>query len=208
VKLNWLGRAAMNNAARAGLQRRYVVPTLRRLGGAFVPNLALEVGCGGGAGINLVREGFGARRVLAFDLDPRMIARARRRLAVRPGGRALLALGDATEIPAGDGSFDAVFDFGAIHLVPEWEKALDEVRRVLRPGGAYFFEWVTGRALRAFYPAVTEGFRGMTVPDAAGLLDALERRGIVVGRNFVRPRPLAATNLVGDVIGVGRVAIS
>ena len=204
MRLNWLGRAAMNNAARAALQRNFVAASLWKLGGAPVPGVALEVGCGGGVGLELIRERFGAARALGLDLDPKMIARARRRL----GAGALLALADATRIPAADGSFDSVFDFGAIHLVPEWQTALDEVRRVLRPGGTYYFEWVTGRALRALYPAVTEGFRGMRVPDADGLLAALERRGIVVGRNVLRPRVLPWTNLVGDVIGAGRVATS
>lgn len=208
MKLNWLGRAAMNNAARAGLQRHVVAPILERLSGLSSPGWILEVGCGGGAGVALLRDKFEAARILAFDLDPRMIARARGRPGPGVDRRVLLALGDATAIPAPAASFDAVFDFGAIHLVAEWERALDEVRRVLRPGGVYCFEWVTGRALRALYPAVTEGFRRMAAPDAGALLAALERRGVVVGRNVARPRLLAATNLVGDVIGVGRVATS
>ena len=183
MKLNWLGRAAMNNAARAALQRNFVADSLFELGGTPRPGPALEVGCGGGVGLELIRERFGATHAVGLDLDPKMI-------------------------PAADRSFDAVFDFGAIHLVPEWEAALDEVRRVLRPGGAYYFEWVTGRALRALYPAVTEGFRGMAVPDPFALIAALARRGIAVGDRFVRPGLLAWTNLVGDVIGVGRVPAS
>lgn len=204
MKLNWLGRAAMNNAARAALQRNFVADSLFELGGTPNPGPALEVGCGGGVGLELIRERFGATHAVGLDLDPKMIARARRRL----GGGALLALADAARIPAADRSFDAVFDFGALHLVPEWETALDEVRRVLRPGGAYYFEWVTGRALRALYPAVTEGFRAMAVPDPFALIAALGRRGIAVGDRFVRPGLLAWTNLVGDVIGVGKVPAS
>jgi len=74
-----------------------------------------------------------------------MIARARRRLWDSNERRAALVLGDVTVLPAADSSFDAVFDYGAIHFVADWQRALDEVRRVLRPGGRYFFEWVTGR---------------------------------------------------------------
>ncbi|HEX7794194.1 MAG TPA: class I SAM-dependent methyltransferase, partial [Vicinamibacterales bacterium] len=45
-------------------------------------------------------------------------------------------------------SFDAVFDFGILHHIPDWQKAVREIARVLRPGGLFFFEEVTGQALQ------------------------------------------------------------
>lgn len=44
-------------------------------------------------------------------------------------------------------SYDAVFDFGIIHHVPMWRKAVSEVSRVLRAEGRFFFEEVTSQAL-------------------------------------------------------------
>jgi ubiquinone/menaquinone biosynthesis C-methylase UbiE len=61
-----------------------------------------------------------------------MVERTRRRLAGRAGTR--VSLGHAARIEASDGSFDAVFDFGAIHQMPDWPAAVAEVRRVLKPG--------------------------------------------------------------------------
>src|SRR6266545_2082632 len=159
MRLNWLGRAAMNNPARGRLQQEYVGKWFERLGGRVDAGRVLEVGCGQGAGIEVLRRRFGAESVVALDLDVRMIARARRRILFRPEYRAGLMIGDVTSLPAADETFDAVFDFSAIHLVPEWERALDEVARVLRRGGRYYFEWVTGKALRSLYGLVTEGFR-------------------------------------------------
>jgi len=46
----------------------------------------------------------------------------------------------------------------------------------------------------------------MQSPSPALLLQELERRGILVGRSFVRPRLAALTGFVGDFVGVGRVA--
>jgi SAM-dependent methyltransferase len=43
--------------------------------------------------------------------------------------------------------FDAVFDFGILHHVPVWQTGVAEIRRVLRPGGTFFFEEVTRAAL-------------------------------------------------------------
>jgi ubiquinone/menaquinone biosynthesis C-methylase UbiE len=43
--------------------------------------------------------------------------------------------GDAEALPFADGSFDIVYSNGVLHHTPDTEKAMDEVFRVLRPGG-------------------------------------------------------------------------
>lgn len=204
MKLNWLGRATMNSAARR-MAQSYVASRFERLGGRVQGGRALEVGCGGGLGVKTILERFGAAEVEAFDLDPKMIECASRRLSSLSPARARLSVGDVTCIQADDATFDAVFDFGAIHLEPDWPKAVSEVRRVLKPGGKFYFELVTSRALRLSYPLVTEAFQSMDPPHPALFLQELERQGIVVGRNFIQPRLAALTGWVGDLIGVGRV---
>ena len=198
MKLNALGRASMNNPARTFLQRRVMARWLEQLGGRVPGGRALEVGCGRGAAIEMLRRRFGLAALVGIDLDPRMLARA-------PRG-APVVLADATATPFGDATFDAVFDFGAIHFIARWERALDELRRVLKPGGRYYFEWVTSRFLRAFYPFATRSFERMAVPGPDDLVESLERRGLAVDGRLIRPRlAAAATWLVGDVIGVARV---
>ena len=65
---------------------------------------------------------------------------ARRRLARSvDAGRLTIGVGDLTSIDAPDDSFDAVFDFGVIHHVPNWRQAVVEVARVLRPHGQLVF---------------------------------------------------------------------
>ena len=129
----------MNNPLRAAIQRHYELPYLRRLGGDINGGLALEVGCGRGRGVELVLDHLGAGQVHAFDLDPEMIALARRRLASR-GEKVHLWVGDVTCIEAEDATYDAVVDFGIIHHVPNWRAALAEIFRVLRPGGQLWAE--------------------------------------------------------------------
>ena len=151
MKLNAVEKALMNNPLRAAVQRHYEAPLLRQLGGRADGQQVLEIGCGRGVGTEIVLSEFGAARVDAFDLDPGMVALARRRLS-RFGDRVRVWEGDATVIDAGDEAYDAVFDFGIIHHVPAWRSALDEVARVLRPGGRFYFEEVTRHALdRAVY---------------------------------------------------------
>jgi ubiquinone/menaquinone biosynthesis C-methylase UbiE len=136
----------MNNPIRAALQRRVEAPMMRRLGGDLKRNaVVLEIGCGRGVGVEILLNQFQAANVHAFDLDSRMIARAQRRHQGQTGNISLWT-GDAVAIPVADSSYDAVFDFGILHHVPDWYAALREIARVLKPGGMLYAE----EMLRAF----------------------------------------------------------
>lgn len=137
--LNRVEELAMNNPLRAAVQHHGEARILRRLGGGLPGARVLEIGCGRGVGIEVILDRFGTARVDGFDLDPRMIARARRRLA-RRGDRVQVWVGDATAIDAPDAAYDAVFDFAILHHIPRWWDAVAEVRRVLRPGGRLYAE--------------------------------------------------------------------
>jgi ubiquinone/menaquinone biosynthesis C-methylase UbiE len=198
VKLNRVEKMLMNNPLRALLQWRFEAPLLERLGGRADGLRVLEVGCGRGVGTEIIFERFGAAHVTAFDLDPDMVLRARRRLARFRPERLRLFVGDVTAIDAADATFDAVFDFGIIHHVPAWQAAIREVRRVLRPGGRFFFEEVTARALRRrAYRTFLDHPRENRF-SGGQLVAELERQGIVVGRNVTEL-------FFGDfIVGVGR----
>jgi ubiquinone/menaquinone biosynthesis C-methylase UbiE len=136
--LNRVEFLAMNNPLREASQRHFEARQLVQMGGKMNGGRALELGCGRGVGAQLILDAFGADTVDAFDLDPRMVARARRRL----DGRARLWVGDAAAIAAPDAAYDAVFDFGIIHHIPEWRAAVREAFRVLKPGGKFYAEEV------------------------------------------------------------------
>jgi len=142
--LNRVEYALMNNSLRAAIQRHFEAARLLGMGGPMRGGKALEIGCGRGVGTELILDVFGAEEVDAFDLDPRMVALARARLRPR-GGRVRQWVGDASAIAAPDASYDAVFDFGIIHHVPDWRRVLSEVQRVLKPGGRFYAEEVLAR---------------------------------------------------------------
>ena len=149
--MNWVETALMTAPPRRWLQRFYETGVLLRFGGRLPPGAhVLEIGCGAGYGAQLALERFGAATIDGVDLDPDMIERASHRLA-RYGDRVRLAPGSATDlrdaIGADDNSYDAVFDFGIIHHIPNWRDAITEVVRVLKPGGRFYFEEVTAHAL-------------------------------------------------------------
>ncbi len=138
MKPNSLEFALMNNPVCATSQRRLETPLLIGPCGLLAGKRVLEVGCGRGVGIeNLL--GLGAAHVTGFDLDPKMIALAEKRIATY-GDRARVFAGDAESIDAPDAGFDAVVDYGIIHHIPNWQQTLKEIARVLRPGGTFYFE--------------------------------------------------------------------
>lgn len=73
-----------------------------------------------------------ARTMVATDYSDGMIAQAKK--GDRPANLRF-EVADATKLPYADGSFDAVLIANALHIIPEPEKALREIDRVLRPGG-------------------------------------------------------------------------
>ena len=137
MRLNRIEYPLMKNPIRAAIQRHVEAPRLCRMGGPMRGGQALELGCGWGVGTQLILELFGADAVDAFELGPRMAARARRRHAPR-GSRVRVWVGDAPAISSPDASYNAVSDFGIIHHVPDWRRVLAEGHRVLKPGGRLY----------------------------------------------------------------------
>ncbi|GAH87585.1 unnamed protein product, partial [marine sediment metagenome] len=99
----------------------------------------LEIGCGGGAIARHVARALGPEgRLVALDVQAKMLARFRRKLdrpANRDIGNVTLVQADARELPFDDETFDLVYAVTALPEVPDRPRALAEVKRVLRPGG-------------------------------------------------------------------------
>jgi ubiquinone/menaquinone biosynthesis C-methylase UbiE len=95
----------------------------------------LEIGSGGGEVTERLLRKRPEIKVTSTDLDPVMTEAATRRLRDRAGATVLTA--DATALPFAVASFDSVVSCLMLHHVIDWEAALREAARVLRPGGAF-----------------------------------------------------------------------
>ena len=147
MKLNLVEQLLVNNPARALVQRLYEGPLLLKLGGRLDGARVLDVGCGRGVGVQILLEQFGARQVYGVDLDAQQVRRAQQRFAGKSEGRVVFAVGSVDKLPFPDEYFDAVFDFGMLHHVVDWQAGVAEIQRVLKPSGIFFFEEVTRAAL-------------------------------------------------------------
>jgi SAM-dependent methyltransferase len=100
----------------------------------------LDLGSGNGRhAFEAYRRG---ARVVAFDLDPGelkpvsdMLEGMRAAGEAGPGAHAATAAGDATRLPFADASFDSVIAAEILEHVLDDQRAMNELTRVLRPGG-------------------------------------------------------------------------
>lgn len=99
---------------------------------AFRGKTLLEVGCG--LGTDLLQFARHGAHVTDIDLTEESIALAKQRFELY-GIEANLLAADAENLPFPDHSFDVVYSFGVLHHTPNTQKAIDEVYRVLKPGG-------------------------------------------------------------------------
>ncbi len=92
----------------------------------------LEIGCG--VGTSSVLFALDGAQVTASDLTNEAvgITKTKFELLGLPGN---VVQADAENLPFPDNSFDVVFSSGVLHHTPNTQKTIDEIYRVLKPGG-------------------------------------------------------------------------
>jgi arsenite methyltransferase len=106
------------------------------LGGVEPGAVVLDLGCGAGTDLLIAAQMAGATgRVIGVDMTAAMLERAR--ASADAMGLARVELHEALieSLPVEDASVDVVISNGVVDLVPDKDAVLDEIDRVLRPGG-------------------------------------------------------------------------
>ncbi|SFF94029.1 class I SAM-dependent methyltransferase [Neptunomonas qingdaonensis] len=120
----------------------------------------LELGAGTGANFSFYSEQI--RMLVALEPEAallRMAARQRSALEAKQAGRLYLVQGDGHDLPLASSSLDAVLCCLVLCSVPDPQRALSEIYRVLKPGGnLVVFEHVKSQN------AVTYAFQQMLNP--------------------------------------------
>ena len=102
----------------------------------------LVVGCGNGNEVVYMRRFFATRRLVGVDVERNFSAEARAENCV--------ARGDALNLPYASGTFDFAAAFHSLEHVGDAHTALDEIYRVLRPGGWFYMGVPNSRRLLGY----------------------------------------------------------
>jgi SAM-dependent methyltransferase len=158
-------------------------------------DVVLDVACGPG---NFSREFAKAvgddGLVVGIDASRTMLERGAADLVAAGLANLALIRGDATQLPFGDASFDAVCCFAALHLFADPSAGLDEMRRMLAPGGRIALMTSVRRKLTLPpLKPVVERASGMRMFESDEIVRALQERGFT----DVRQRLAGVVQFVG-----------
>lgn len=113
----------------------FVRPVFERL--PLPPDGAyLDIGCGNGYTVRWAASAAPEGRAVGLDASPRMIARAREQSAELPNAEFHVAT-FPDEHPLEPGAFDVIYSMEVFYYLPDLGAGLQEVLRLLRPGGVF-----------------------------------------------------------------------
>ena len=164
----------------AVVQREVAARLLERLDDLkFTPATILDLGCATGQQATALRQRFPKARILALDSARRMFDRARRRRG-RWRRRFELIAGDAQALPLADASVDLVVASMTLEWCHDPERALQSLRRIVRPAGLLLLATTgpdTHRELHRMLASTPGTITGGKLIHAMQLGDTLTRAG-------------------------------
>ncbi|MCP5054760.1 MAG: class I SAM-dependent methyltransferase, partial [bacterium] len=202
MKLNTIEFLLMNNPFRSYIQEKYELPKLMNMLPSTAGNFdsVLEIGCGSGNGSTLIKKYFNPPHITGVDLDEKMIRKAQERV---PDTSMTFLVMDASKLSFADQTFDAVFNFGVIHHIPNWKDCISEVRRVLKHGGQLIMEDLSldtfsGFPGRLWKLLLAHPYREMY--STGEFVDQLEKAGFIIN-DFKTSNPLKMIRYFSLVAG-------
>jgi 2-polyprenyl-3-methyl-5-hydroxy-6-metoxy-1,4-benzoquinol methylase len=154
-----------NDDGKNSRQAQLEVPVLVRAMALPEGARILEVGCGRGIALPVLDRMCAPRRLVGLDVEGELLTEAAEHLG-EEGVKAELCCGDVRRMPFDDESFDVVLDFGTLYHIARSPAALEEIARVLAPGGVFVYETKASQFLS--HPVRSRG-RRLPAPAAHGL---------------------------------------
>jgi ubiquinone/menaquinone biosynthesis C-methylase UbiE len=165
AELQFRETAAAGYDRSVGEMTRRIVPALLRAARLAPGMRVVDIATGTGLAAEAAAAAVGASgHVIATDISPAMLDRARERLGALPN--VALSIEDGQDLRLPSGSFDAVMCNMGLMYFPNPVRGLSEFRRVLRPGGRAAVSVFT-RADRALVGGLVRAAIARHVPSKA-----------------------------------------
>lgn len=165
VRLLGFGRAAQKLISQANIEPGHRV---------------LDLGCGTGTLIVMLKRMFPSLQVVGVDPDPKALQRASKKIK-RAKVSAQLDEGFSDNLPYPEGSFDRVFSSFMFHHLDEQERERTsrEVLRVLKRGGSFhLLDFVADDSTHGFLERLMAGHALMKTNTNERLLQLMSRAGL------------------------------
>lgn len=162
-----------------GIDASVLYASMRPIENAGPGAVIADVPCGGGVALRALSPDQQVRYIAA-DLCPKMLRRAQRRAERRALPQVETIQADMADLPFADAEVDLFLSFSGLHMIPNPERAVEEIARCLKPGGRLVgttFLSDGSRRARAIFKAGS--FRGHALPpERASLQRWLEAAGL------------------------------
>ena len=162
--------------------------------GTWHGTTVLDLGCGGG----FMSEALAKRGATVIGIDPVAAAVEAARAHAADAGLAIdYRIGGGEAIPLADRSVDCVVCVDVLEHVADLDRVLDEIARVLKPGGLFLFDTINRTRLAA-----------LVIVHLGESVLGLLPRGTHDPAKFIKPSELSAKLVarglsVGQIVGLG-----
>ena len=169
---------AMQSLPRKLGQRYFEMPLFKQMGLNIKDKDVLEIGCGSGYGAYLLNQ-LEPKSYIGLDLMTEQVDLARKNYS-----QFQFLIQDAQDLSQfPTASKDVVVIFGVLHHIPDWRKTMDEIARVLKPGGSLFLEEPRGVDIKFFdfffrwgHPKVDFGLKALDAHLVKRGLNSIHKR--------------------------------
>lgn len=170
-------KAAHTYDEAAVLQRTVGSALLERLQGIrFQPHTILDLGCGTGYFASFLKEAYPMAEIIGFDKSEGMLRQAQFKEKKDKFSKLHWLGGQAEALPFRNHSFELIYSNLMLHWSTDFAATLNELHRVLKPGGLLLFSMVgadTLKELRYCWAQVDANPHVHIFPDMHDLGDAL-----------------------------------